>query len=100
MFNEKVRAVLGARALLDDNDPRIEQKWNELTELLSENEDLTLGFLKQCSKTELSFLSEVFEDVAYNLQSKKYIELLYQLDRRYPDLDLKDHIQVAEDYMG
>lgn len=30
MFEEKVRAVLGARALLDDNNPRIEQKWVEL----------------------------------------------------------------------
>lgn len=30
MFEEKVRAVLGARVLLDDNDPRIEQKWAEL----------------------------------------------------------------------
>ena len=27
MFEEKVRAVLGARVLLYDNDPRIEQKW-------------------------------------------------------------------------
>lgn len=30
MFEEKVRAVLGARVLLDDNDLRIEQKWAEL----------------------------------------------------------------------
>ncbi|UIO43731.1 hypothetical protein LOY85_06145 [Brevibacillus brevis] len=74
MFDEKVRAILGARALLDENDPRIEQKWMELTDALSENEDLTLNFLKNCTKTELSYLSEVFEDVAYNLQSKKYIE--------------------------
>lgn len=100
VFNEKVRAVLGARALLDDNDPTITQKWTELIDLLSEDEGLTLDFLKECSKTEISFLSEVFEDVAYNLQSKKYIELLYQLDRRYPDLELKRHIQIAEDYMG
>ncbi|MFE4201760.1 hypothetical protein [Aneurinibacillus aneurinilyticus] len=100
MFSEKVRTILGARALLDDNDPRIEQKWEELIELLSENENLTLDFLQVCTKTELIFLSEVFEEVAYNLQSKKYIELLYSLDKRYPDLDLKRHIQVAESYMG
>ncbi|WP_025845260.1 hypothetical protein [Paenibacillus ehimensis] len=99
MFEEKVRAVLGARALLDDNDPRIERKWEELIELLSENENSTLNFLQVCTKTELSFLSEVFEEVAYNLQSKKYIELLYSLDKRYPDLDLKSHIQTAESYM-
>lgn len=30
MFEEKVRAVLGARVLLDDNNLRIEQKWAEL----------------------------------------------------------------------
>ncbi|GEB35907.1 hypothetical protein [Brevibacillus parabrevis] len=99
MFDEKVRAILGARALLDENDPRIEQKWMELTDALSENEDLTLNFLKNCTKIELSYLSEVFEDVAYNLQSKKYIELLYLLDSRYPDLELKRHIQIAESYI-
>ncbi|WP_223556323.1 hypothetical protein [Lysinibacillus sphaericus] len=98
MFEEKVRAVLGA-ALLDDNDPRIEQKWEELIVLLSEDENLTLNFLQVCTKTELSFLSEVFEEVAYNLQSKKYIELLYCLDQRYPDLNLKRSIQIAEEYM-
>lgn len=99
MFEEKVRAVLGARALLDDNDPRVEQKWKELIVLLSEDENLTLNFLQVCTKTELSFLSEVFEEVAYNLQSKKYIELLYLLDQRYPDLNLKRSIQIAEEYM-
>lgn len=99
MFEEKVRAVLGARALLDDNDPRIEQKWEELIVLLSEDENLTLNFLQVCTKTELSFLSEIFEEVAYNLQSKKYIELLYFLDQRYPDLNLKRSIQIAEEYM-
>ncbi|MDD1505709.1 hypothetical protein PVA17_23600 [Lysinibacillus sp. CNPSo 3705] len=100
MFEEKVRTVLGARALLDDNDPRIEQKWQELIALLSENENLTLNFLQVCTKTELSFLSEVFEEVAYNLQSKKYIELLYRLNLRYPDLNLKRSIEIAEEYMG
>ncbi|PVC66647.1 hypothetical protein C2I27_16870 [Priestia megaterium] len=94
-----VRAVLCARALLDDNDPRIEQKWEELIVLLSEDENLTLSFLKVCTKTELSFLSEIFEEVAYNLQSKKYIELLYCLDQRYPDLNLKRSMQIAEEYL-
>ncbi|MEN1990743.1 hypothetical protein [Paenibacillus hubeiensis] len=99
MFYEKVRAVLGARALLDDNDPMIKQKWIELIELLSTDESLTLAFLNQCTKTEISFLSEVFEEVAYNLQSGKFIDLLYLLDKRYPDLDLNSHIQIAESYM-
>jgi len=99
MFEGKVRAVLGARALLDDNDPRIEQKWEELIVLLSEDENLTLNFLQVCTKTELSFLSEIFEEVAYNLQSKKYIELLYCLDQRYPDLNLNRSIQIAKEYM-
>ncbi|WP_257147803.1 MULTISPECIES: hypothetical protein [Bacillus] len=76
MFEEKVRIVLGSRALLDDNDPRIEQKWEELIALLSESENLTLNFLQICTKKGLLLLSEVFEEVAYNLQSKKYIEIL------------------------
>jgi len=99
MFVEKIRKVIGERALLHDNDPRIEQKWEELIALLSEDENLTLNFLQVCTKMELLFVSEVFEEVAYNLQSKKYIELLYSLDQRFPDLNLKTHIQIAEEYM-
>ncbi len=50
-------------------------------------------------KTELLFLSEVVEEVAYNLQSKKYIELIYCLDQRYLDLNLKRSTRIAEEYM-
>lgn len=99
MFYKKVRAVLGERALLDDNDPTIKQKWTKLIELLSTDEGLTVAFLNQCTKIELLFLSEVFEEVAYKLQSRKFIDCLYLLDERYPDLDLNSHIQIAESYM-
>ncbi|MFD4491463.1 MULTISPECIES: hypothetical protein [Lysinibacillus] len=93
MFEDKVRAILGARALLDNNDPRIEQRWEELIILLSGDANLTLNFLQVCIKTELSFLSDVFEEVASNLQRKKYTELLYCLDQRYPS------IQITEKHM-
>src|SRR5699024_12803902 len=100
VFEKNIRLGCGARASRDDNDPRIEQKWNALTVSPSENESETWNFLQVCTKTELSLLSEVFEEVGYNLQSKKYIELLYILDQRYPDLNLKSSIKVAEQYMG
>ncbi|WP_249671335.1 hypothetical protein, partial [Bacillus thuringiensis] len=72
-----VKAILGARALLGDNDPRIEQRWEELIILLRGDENLTLNFLQVCIKIELSFSSEVFEKVASKLQTKKYTDLLY-----------------------
>lgn len=37
--------------------------------LIGEDENLTLNFLQVCTKTELSLLSEIFEEVAYNLRA-------------------------------
>lgn len=52
-----------------------------------------------CSKDDVLLISSVFDYVSENLQSKKFISCLRELDKKYPDLILTSFIDDAEDYI-
>ena len=70
-----------------------------MIEALSKDEHSTIEVLKQLNEVELLYTSEVFEEIAYNLQSRKYIECLKQIQKKFPELDIMDAIKVAEEYI-
>ena len=76
----------------------IEKCWNGMVDLLSKNIQETIMYLEDCSKEDLYYVSEVFEDVAEKLQSKDYIECLRQLDKKFPELEMTKDIDLAEEY--
>ncbi|WP_286160669.1 hypothetical protein [Virgibacillus sp. 7505] len=45
------------------------------------------------------WVSEIFEDVADLLLSRKYIACLRKLDKQYPELDLTLYIDFAESHI-
>ncbi|MDM5186325.1 hypothetical protein QUF99_02525 [Bacillus sp. DX4.1] len=97
----KMDFILSKRRKLDMNDDYgIEQSWNEIVETLSENESDTIEYLQGCNKDDLYWISEVFEDVSEKLQSKKYIECLRELDKKFPKLDMTKDIDIAESYIA
>ena len=59
---------------------------NQLICLKDINE--TVAYLENCSEEDIYFISEVFEDVSEQLQSKEYIECLRKLDDKFPNLDM------------
>lgn len=77
----------------------IQKSWNEIIEILSENEENTIKYLENCSKEDLYWISEVFEDVAEIIQSKELIKRLRELDRKFPELEMTKDIDIAESYM-
>lgn len=99
MNRDQVIDLLCERVLIEENDPAVCEIWDSLTELLSENAEETIKFLLTCTKEQLFFVSEVIEDISYNLRSQEYINTLWELDRKYPELEMKSDIEVAEDYM-
>jgi len=96
MLRENVIDLLCENVLMHINDPAIYEIWDQLTELLSNNVDDTIKYLKSCNKKELFYLSSVFEDIALKVQSKKYIQTLYELNEKYPDLNMLNDIELAE----
>ena len=100
MLNNNIKQVLEKRASLHiEDDFQIEECRNRLIELLSINEIDTINFLDICNREEVLWISEVFEEVAYNLQSTKYIECLKKVDNKFTDLNLTNFVKFAKDYM-
>lgn len=96
-FNS-IQTILEERKSLHFNDPAIKKYWEKLTDQLSQNQQLTLDYFKQCNKEDLLLLSEIFEDISLNLKSQKFIRLLKRLQIKFSDIDLKDSIAIAEKY--
>jgi hypothetical protein len=83
---------------MDINDPAIYNVWDRITELLSENLESTVGYLIECNEKEIEYLSSVFEDVAVNLNDRRYIESLKFINNKFPKLELDAIIKTAEEY--
>ncbi|WP_208586110.1 hypothetical protein [Gracilibacillus suaedae] len=99
-IEHKMEGILNKRKKLNLNDDYgIEKSWNEIIEALSENEEETIKYLNNCSKQDLYYISEVFEDIAEILQSKELINCLRKLDRKFPDLEMTNDIDIAESYI-
>ncbi|WP_345806977.1 hypothetical protein [Bacillus pumilus] len=95
-----LRIVLDKRKKLDLNDDYgIQKSWDEIIEILGENEERTLEYLDRCSKEDLYWISEVFEDISEVLQSKELIKCLRKLDEKYPELEMTQDIDLAESYI-
>lgn len=99
-LSDRVNQVLEERREISLNyDYGVENSWEKLTAILSENEVKTINYLMGCSKDNVYWISEVFEDISERLQSRKFIECLRVLDQKFSDLNLTYHIDVAEDYI-
>ena len=83
----------------DEDDYRIEKCRDELIDALSQDELLTIDILNQLNEKEILYTSEVFEEIAYNLQSVNYINCLKYIEKKYPSLDIKDAIEVATEFI-
>ena len=95
-----VKEILDKRVEINDEDDyRIEKCRDELIEVLSQDELLTIDILNQLNEKEILYTSEVFEEIAYNLQSVSYINCLKNIEKKYPSLNIKDAIEVAMEFI-
>ena len=89
-------SVIKIRESKDINDfYGINECWNEIIELLSDNINETIAYLNKWYEKEVYYISEVFEDIAERTNSKEYIKCLRAIDSKYPRLNLKQDIDVA-----
>ena len=97
MLKEKVRIIIKHRSELHVNDPIAEVYLEILVDVLSKNEDATIAFINSCDLETIEWLSEIFDDLSISMQSKKLIECLWDIDKKYPSLNLTSFIKDAED---
>ncbi len=87
-----VKNIINKRVKLHEED----YYRNELIEILSKDELLTIDILNQLDDEEISYVSEVFEEIADNLNSVNYIDCLEKIYIKYPHLLLKYAIEAAK----
>ncbi|ENH97021.1 hypothetical protein J416_07492 [Gracilibacillus halophilus YIM-C55.5] len=98
-IENKIKAILNQKKININDDYGTQKSWDELIEVLVENEENTLKYLENCSKENLYWISEVFEDIAESLQSEELINCLRKLDEKFPDLEMTNDIDIAESYI-
>ncbi len=94
--NSQIEKIIEERKKMHPDDPRVVEKWNELTQIFIQNEESTIAYLNSCCKENIDWISEVFEDISEQLQSFNFIECIEQLAIKYPDLDLEKDILYAK----
>lgn len=82
-----------------EDDFGIQDCWNKMIWVLSQDLDLTISYLEECSEEDLNWISEVFEEISENLNSYQFIKCLRTLDKKYPKLNMTKDIDLAEDYI-
>ena len=97
-FTQKESVFLKEYKNIED-DYGIQNCWNKMIDILSKDINETVAYLENCSEEDIYFISEVFEDVSEQLQSKEYIECLRKLDDKFPNLDMTKDIDLAEEYI-
>ena len=82
-----------------EDDYGIQDCWDKMVEILSKDIHETIAYLEDCSEEDMYFISEIFEDVSEQLQSKEYIDCLRKLDKKFPNLNMTKDIDLAEEYI-
>ena len=96
----KVKEILAVRMKINDEDCySVENCRKNLIAILSIDECITIEILKQLNENEILYVSEVFEEIAFNLKSSLYIKCLEKIQKKYSHLDLANAIETARDFI-
>lgn len=96
--NDQVDAIIAERYRLskvfeDEWAYPIQLCWAQLTELFTNNMEETIYFLDNlCTADEFGWISDVFDYVAKESQSKEFIDSLYRLAEKYPEETKENNI--------
>lgn len=97
--NKEVEKIIKERIEMHPDDPRIMEKWNELTQIFVRDEEDTIVYLNNCNMENINWISEIFEDISEQLQSDRFVECIEQLSIKFPELDLEQDILYAKEAM-
>ena len=97
--DKEIDKIIEERKKMHPDDPRIVEKWNELTQIFIQNEESTIAYLNSCCKENIDWISEIFEDISEQLQSSRFIECIEKIAIKYPDLNLEQDIIYAKEVL-
>ena len=104
-FKEKFKNIIKELDSLEiNNDFKHEELWKKEVQVVTEDINETINYLKtECTKDEFVWLSEIFSDVMQVVPSKEFIDELYVMAKKYPDVtkeyNIMSFIDEASQYL-
>ena len=92
----EVKTLIHERSVLHINDPRISDYWTQIVEVLENDEQIMIEVLNKCTETEIYWLCEIFDDIAFKFPTTKYINTLLEIQKKYPEIDMTVDIEFAK----
>jgi len=78
--------------------PNLDEYWEEIVDMLSEDIEKTRKFLNEdCNEHQIWYMGGYYEDISYKFQNHEFINILEELEKKYPNIDIKQDIQWAKD---
>ena len=74
--------------------PNLDEYWDEIVGILSKDIEATRNFLNNdCNEYQIRHIGSYFEDISYKLKSYDFISILEELQKKYPDIDMREYIK-------
>lgn len=95
MITEKIRKAIAQRATVNDEwDYGVQQSQKAILSIISESPDDTIHFIEnECTADELSWLSEIYDQMIDIFPSQRLIEALRKAADKYPE-EVKNTISI------
>ena len=93
------RTVLYERMRMHPNDPTLNHVLQELTDIVAINETVVQKVFDGLNRDEMSYASEIFEDVSRALQSSALLSYFDSLQKKYPQINMESDLLYAKKAM-
>ncbi len=101
MFQDEFAKIEAVYAQIPMEDDRaLMDCWERLTQLVCSHLDETIQFMRNCTEFQAGMISSIMDDVTIQLRSRRFIEALRELDRRFPQLGMAPLIDHDVRMMG
>lgn len=99
MITEKIRQAIAHRATVNDEwDYGVQQSQKAILSIISESPDDTIHFIEnECTADELSWLSEIYDQMIDIFPSQRLIEALRKAADKYPEEVKKYNLDTCID---
>lgn len=99
-FSSSFKKFINLRELIfDENNYQLNTFWNKFSTFIAQNMTSTIEYLdNECTASEFSWLSEIFDDVFEKTESKEFLNCIKKTAERFPEECKKYNIiQIIKD---
>jgi uncharacterized protein (DUF934 family) len=100
MIENEMKQVLSKRInIVSATEIELRFCWYEEIRVFGQDMKKTIAYIDICSFDEFKALSEIFNDLSMRFKSEEFIECLKRNAKRFPLADVKNDINMAEQFI-